>query len=212
MGDFKTLTKKNSKLIYCHLTGYSDSEDKVGHDLNYIGESGILSLTGPKLKPIVPGVPIADIGGGSLPTVITVLAALLQRSDSPQYFNVSMVNHLIPWLSIAASEVIAGIGDPERELHPLSGYFPWYRLYQTKDNRYVTFAALEQKFWYRFCKAVERNDLLDQQYNLELCDQELPLIFNQKTEAEWNTFFSKHAMPPLPILERLCSITGGNSI
>jgi crotonobetainyl-CoA:carnitine CoA-transferase CaiB-like acyl-CoA transferase len=193
--DFETLIKKNSKLIYCHLTGYDDSEDKVGHDLNYIGESGILSITGPKSKPIVPGVPIADIGGGSLPTVITILAALFQKSDSAQYFNVSMVDHLIPWLSIVASEVIAGIGDPERELHPLSGFLPWYRIYQSKDNQYITFAALEQKFWQRFCNALDRDDLFDQQFNLALCDRELPLIFKQKTAAEWDSFFSEYNLP-----------------
>ena len=65
--DFETLAKINPKLIYCHITGYGSSDNRVGHDLNYIGEAGVLYLTGPKESPIVPGVPIADIGAGSLP-------------------------------------------------------------------------------------------------------------------------------------------------
>ena len=145
--DFPSLTKINPKLIYCHLTGYrrfnnQAGQDQAGHDINYLGEIGILNLTGPKKKPIVPGVPIADIGGGSLPTVITVLGGLMKRNtgyDKPQFFDIAMTEHMIPWLTVAATEYLANLEDPERELHALSGYVPWYTIYQTKDERFVTF-------------------------------------------------------------------------
>ncbi|MHA1444789.1 MAG: CaiB/BaiF CoA transferase family protein, partial [Candidatus Hodarchaeales archaeon] len=134
--DFSTLSKINPKLIYCHLTGYGRMSNQAGHDINYLGEAGILNLTGPKNKPIVPGVPIADIGGGSLPTVITVLGGLMKRNTEtpePQFFDISMTEHMIPWITIAAAEYLANMEDPERELHALSGYVPWYSIYQTND-------------------------------------------------------------------------------
>ena len=193
--DFPSLSKVKSNLIYCQLTGYGSTDDRVGHDLNYIGETGILNLTGPKDYPIVPGVPIADIGGGSLPTVITVLGALLQRKDKPQYFDISMVEHLLPWLSVVAAEYLAGLGEPERTLHALSGYIPWYSVYQTNDKRFVSFAPIESKFWMNFCNAIHRSDLLDKQHNLEFCEKELPEIFRSRTAEEWTQIFTDFDIP-----------------
>ena len=201
--DFSTLTKINPKLIYCHLTGYNRMSNQAGHDINYLGEAGILNLTGPKKKPIVPGVPIADIGGGSLPTVITVLGGLMKRNTEthePQFFDISMTEHMIPWLTIAAAEYLANMEDPERELHALSGYVPWYTIYQTKDEGFVTFAPIEDKFWKQFCMAIEREDLLDNQHNLELCEQELPKIFQQRSLREWDTLFKEFKLPGGAIL------------
>ena len=201
--DYKTLTKINPKLVYCHLTGYHRFNNQAGHDINYLGESGILHITGPKTKPIVPGVPIADIGGGSLPTVITVLGGLMKRNvepSQPQFFDISMTEHMIPWLTVVATEYLANLEDPERELHTLSGYIPWYTIYETKDDEFVTFATLESKFWKEFCTAIKREDLVDQQFNLELCGQVLPEIFRQKTLNDWELIFKEYNLPAGAIL------------
>ena len=198
--DYSTLIKINPKLIYCHLTGYDQFDHRVGHDINYIEEAGILDLTGPKEKPIVPGVPIADIGGGSLPTVITVLGGLLKRTDKPQFYNISMVEHLMPWLTIAATEFLSNLENPERELHTLSGYVPWYTIYRTKDNNYITFGPIENKFWRNFCSSIEREDLFNQQFNLELLEKELPAIFQERTLNTWKNLFKEFNIPGGAIL------------
>jgi crotonobetainyl-CoA:carnitine CoA-transferase CaiB-like acyl-CoA transferase len=193
--EFSSLVEINPKLIYCQLTGYGSNDNRAGHDLNYLGEAGILNITGPTEKPVVPGVPIADIGGGSLPTVITVLGALFQRKNEPQYFDISMVDHLFPWLSVVAAEYLAGLGEPERTLHALSGYIPWYSIYQTKDKRFITFAPLESKFWVNFCHAIQRLDLEEKQHDLELCETILPEIFLSRTTDEWNELFVQFDIP-----------------
>jgi len=201
--DFSTLAKINPKIIYCHLTGYNRFNNQAGHDINYLGKAGILHLTGPKEKPIVPGVPIADIGGGSLPTVITVLGGLMKRNSEPsepQFFDISMTEHMIPWLTVAATEYLTNSEDPERELHALSGYIPWYTIYKTKDKKFVTFAPIENKFWRGFCLAIEREDLLDHQYNLELCEEVLPEIFQHRSLKEWDTLFKEFELPGGAIL------------
>ncbi|MHA2236929.1 MAG: CaiB/BaiF CoA transferase family protein [Candidatus Hodarchaeales archaeon] len=193
--DFESLSKKNPELIYCHITGYGVDNNRTGHDLNYVGESGILSITGSKESMILPGVPIADIGGGSLPTVITILAALLKNEKKTQYLEVPITKHMKSWLTIVGGEYLAGLEEPKREKHFLSGFLPWYRIYSTSDNEYVTFAPLESKFWKNFCQTIKRNDLLDKQFDLELCSTELPVIFRQKTQKEWLNLFSKFEIP-----------------
>ncbi|MFW9906264.1 MAG: CaiB/BaiF CoA transferase family protein [Candidatus Thorarchaeota archaeon] len=198
--DFEAIKALKNDIIYCSLIGYDLDDSRSGHDLNYVGESGILNITGPKEIPTPIGVPIADIGGGSLPTVISILAALINRKTEPQYLCVKMTEQIIPWLSVVASSYLAGLGEPQREDHTLSGYNPFYRLYRTKDERYVSFAPLETKFWINFCKAIEREDLIAKQFDFELCEEELPRIFAQKTQSDWTKWFSINDVPGAPVL------------
>ena len=198
--DFKTLSKINTKLIYCHITGFGVHDDRTGHDINYVGESGILNITGTQDKMILPGVPIADIGGGSLPTVVTVLAALLKNSKEPQYLEIPITKHMKSWLSIVASDYLAGSDEVKREQHALSGFLPWYRIFQTSDNKFITFAPLESKFWQKFCRVIDRTDLIDNQFDLEFCNTELPLLFAGKSYKEWINIFRKHEIPGGAIL------------
>lgn len=198
--DFNTLKKIKRDIIYCSLIGYDSHDTRSGHDLNYVGSTGILDISGPKEIPTPLGVPIADIGGGSLPTIISILAALFQRKEKAQYLCVQMTEQLFPWLSIAAASYLAGLGEPQSEDHLLSGYNAFYRLYPTKDGRYVSFAPLEIKFWNNFCKGINRPDLMGKQFDSEICDKELPIIFIQKTQLEWSDWFSDNDVPGAPIL------------
>src|SRR6266545_4991445 len=61
--------------VYCSLTGFGASDERAGHDLNYIGWAGLLADT----TPAVPPVQVADLAGGALYAVVEILAALLER-------------------------------------------------------------------------------------------------------------------------------------
>src|SRR5665213_116121 len=78
----------NGKLVYCSITGYGQTGPRAGeagHDLNYIGSTGLLALNpGPMDRPVVPPALIADISGGTLPAVLNILLALRQRDRSGQ--------------------------------------------------------------------------------------------------------------------------------
>ena len=95
---YEEISKINEGIVYCSLTGYGQTgpyRNLPGHDINYIGYSGILGLIGEKDgKPVVPGVQIADIGGGALMALSGICMALFhkERTGKGQYIDVSMMD------------------------------------------------------------------------------------------------------------------------
>ena len=58
--DYETVRSINPKIIYCSITGYGQSgphKNRAGHDVNFLGYSGVLDLMGkPDRPPSIPGV------------------------------------------------------------------------------------------------------------------------------------------------------------
>src|SRR5262249_55246568 len=83
---FDAARARNPRIVYCSINGYGQAgprRDEAGHDINYIGRTGLLSLSpGSADRPTVPPALIADIGGGSFPAVMNILLALIGRQKS----------------------------------------------------------------------------------------------------------------------------------
>jgi alpha-methylacyl-CoA racemase len=150
----------NPRLIYCSISGYGQSGPRAGeagHDLNYIGTTGLLDLQpGPPDRPVVPPMLAADIAGGSFPAVINILLALRGRDRSGQgcRLDIAMTDAMFTfaWYALALGQANGRFPAPG-ELS-LTGGSPRYQLYPTKDGKIVACGALEQKFWLAFTKAI----------------------------------------------------------
>ena len=77
---YEALREINPRLIYVALTGYaSDGPHRslAGHDVNYLAMSGVLDLIRAEDgTPVIPGVQIADLAGGSMRAVIGDFAGI----------------------------------------------------------------------------------------------------------------------------------------
>jgi crotonobetainyl-CoA:carnitine CoA-transferase CaiB-like acyl-CoA transferase len=197
---YDRLRRENPALIYCAITGYGQTgpyRNKAGHDLNYLSISGVLSMMkdpkgGP---PVIPGVQIADIGGGAMLAAFAILAACIarERTGRGQFIDVSMLDGSFAWLPMAIGKLMAeedkktGTGEL-----PLRGTYACYRVYETKDGEYMGLAVLEPQFWEAFCKSVKREDLLPHQFadgdKQEEIIAEVTAIFKEKTRHEWIEF------------------------
>ena len=169
---FDRLRTINQGLIYCSLTGYGQDgpyRDKAGHDLNFMAETGALTLgCGTDGAPAVPPVLVADIAGGAYPALINILLALLRRNTTGQgcRLDIAMADNLFTLLfwGLASGFATGEWPRPGDEL--LTGGSPRYQIYRTADDRFLAAAPLEERFWRNFCDAVglppeERDDRAD---------------------------------------------------
>ena len=192
---YDEISKLNEGIVYCSLTGYGQTgpyRNLPGHDVNFIGYSGILGLIGQKDgKPVVPGVQIADLGGGALMALSGITMALLhkERTGKGQYIDVSMLDGAVTWLYTAASDYFASGEIPERGKNRLDGKFAFYNVYETKDQKYLSVGASEEKFWKNICELIGRPEWIELHEGPDEVQEQLKndmaQLFKQKNQNEW---------------------------
>jgi len=190
---YDTLSEINPQLIYCSLSGYGQEgahKGRAGHDLNYVGLSGLLDLTGSREEaPCMPGAAIADIAG-ALWAAIGILQAVVKRQQTGrgQRVDASLLGGALSTLSLPVAHWQGG--QPlHRGTGDLGGGLVCYNIYQVKDGGYMTLSALEPKFWTAFCLAIGRADLVGQSFAPavpgEPVYEDLCTLFQSRTRQEW---------------------------
>lgn len=149
----------------------SRTEKKSMHDLNAMAATGLLSLyVANQHEKIVdpPFLPVAGIGFGHKGATDLLAGFIKALKDKETQFVKTYLDE--------ATRDLFGIFWPKEDreagrtrfLH--NGIYPCYSLYQTKDKKYVALAAVEEKFWKRFCEVFNIKTTLDRFHHK---DQEL---------------------------------------
>ncbi len=176
---------------------------------------------------------IADLGGGALMAAFGILAALRERDGAPahpalaqrspgavasaggepaapartgsgegQVVDVSMADGALSWLAMVAAAYFADGNAPHRGELLLAGSVICYRPYECADG-WVTLGALEPKFWQAWCRGVEREELIERQFEAPGSDAhaQVVAIFKTRTRAQWEQFAREHDCCLEPVLE-----------
>jgi crotonobetainyl-CoA:carnitine CoA-transferase CaiB-like acyl-CoA transferase len=204
---YEALRRTNPRLVYCAITGYGQTgpnTQRAGHDMNYLGLTGLLGMTGEPLgRPIQSAGQIADLGGGGLMAAVGVLAALRERerSGEGQLVDVSMTDGALSWLAMVAAAYLRDGRAPGRGDGQLNGGFLCYYPYEASDG-WVTCGALEPKFWQAFCQGVGREDLIEAQFQAPGSDawRQVADVFRARTRDEWRAFNDEHDAMIEPVL------------
>lgn len=214
------LCEANPRLIVASLTGYGQHGPRAqaaGHDLNYLAEAGLLSLFGPADGPPgVPGVQIADVGGGSLPAATAVMAALLERMQTGRgrHLDLSLSRGAMAFAAVAFPTHLAGAAEP-RGQGMLTGGVPCYRCYRTADDRFVAVGALEPQFFAALCEGLGRPDLAPQGYARGVegaqVAAELQAVFATATRDEWVARFEGIDACLSPVLNPVEALARGEN-
>jgi alpha-methylacyl-CoA racemase len=182
-------------VVYCSITGFGSSgrhADRAGHDLNYLGWAGVLADTAPALPPVQ----IADLGAGSLTAVAQILAALYERERTGRgrRIEISMTHGSHRFAAHRLG------GEPLERL--LTGGLASYAIYQTGDGRHLTVTAVEPKFFRRLCELIDREELVERQYEAtaqETIATALAETFASKPLASWIALFDSEDVMVGPV-------------
>lgn len=209
--DYDTLSAWNPRIIYCSITGYGQDGPyarKAGHDLNYIGYTGLLYdlLQGNGGTPVLPPIQTADIGGGTFHAVMGILKALIGREKrgTGEYIDVSMTDGVFPFmLPPLGYRMAAESNQQERVFNPITGSLACYFVYQSKDQRWFALGSLEEKFFTRFCQVAGLTHLVQDQWTIHKQDElkkEIQSYFSSLTGEEILDLFSQEDVCLTPIL------------
>jgi alpha-methylacyl-CoA racemase len=194
---YDEVAKHNPRLIYCSISGYGQSGPRVneaGHDINYIGNSGLLDLQpGPIEHPVVPPMLAADIAGGSFPAVINILLALRARDQSGQgcALDIAMTDAMFTfgWYALALGSASGKFPKPGEMW--LVGGSPRYQLYPAKDGKIVACGAIEQKFWLAFTAAIGlAAEFVDDKHNPKATRDAVAELIAARPSDEWRPIFT----------------------
>ncbi|MEI2778324.1 MAG: CaiB/BaiF CoA-transferase family protein [Tetrasphaera sp.] len=168
--------ERNPRIVYGRMTGYGQTgpmAQTVGHDINYVALSGVLSLIGRQGQP--PTVPLSlagDFGGGGLFLVMGILAALWERQHSGrgQVVDAAMTEGAAVLATPFFGFAQTGSWNLVRGTNLVDTGAPYYDAYECSDGNYIAIGPLEPHFY---------ADLIDL---LDLPADDLP---DQLDQAQW---------------------------
>jgi alpha-methylacyl-CoA racemase len=201
----------NPRLIYGRMTGWGQSgpwSQMAGHDLNYIGMTGMLNATGNADRPPVPPLNmVGDFGGGSMFLVTGILTALIERERTGKgnIVDAAIVDGTHSLMSFVHGMAGQGLWQIKREGNLLDGAAPFYRCYATRDGKFMAVGCIEPQF---FAAMMERLpiDLAEfggQHDRSCWADQHkmLEAVFASKTRDEWEALFALTDACVTPVLD-----------
>ncbi|MEZ0479954.1 CaiB/BaiF CoA transferase family protein [Planococcus sp. SSTMD024] len=203
--DYESVKEYKGDIVYCSLSGYGQAGELAhlgSHDLNYLALSGALDQLRDKIgRPVHPTNTLADYTGGLL-AAEQILAALIRkfRTGEGAYLDIALAEVMAEFLPNHDAYAEAGLS--EHGVPDIGGGHISYAIYETKDGRFVTLGALEEKFWRNFCKLAGRPDWL----SWGECAPDTPehrqvqAFFKSKSWQEWYGLSLVHDCCLAPVL------------
>lgn len=201
----------NPRLIYGRMTGWGQTgpwSQMAGHDINYIGMTGVLNAIGKDGQPPVPPINmIGDFGGGSMFLVNGILAAIIERAQTGRgnIVDAAIVDGTHSLMSFVHG--MAGVGQwrTKREANLLDGAAPFYRCYMTADGKFMAVGCIEPQF---FAAMMERLPIDREAYGAQhdhaafaKQHEMLEDVFATKTRDDWEAVFAGTDACVTPVLD-----------
>jgi alpha-methylacyl-CoA racemase len=206
----ETCWERNPKLVFGRGTGWGQNgplADTVGHDLNYLALTGVLSMIGSRDRgPAIPLNLLGDYAGGGLYLALGIVSALLETriSGKGQIVDAAMIDGVQSLMTHYFAFIASGRWVFERESNFFDGGAPWYNVYETKDGKHVSVAPVERKFYDQLLEVIGLDptkvpDQLDRETWPEL-RRRFADIFRSKTRDEWSAVMEGRDVCFAPVL------------
>jgi alpha-methylacyl-CoA racemase len=207
---YDDVKSRNPRIVYCSTSGYGQDGERAqwaGHDLNYLAVGGYLANTEPGVdgKPPLPGATVADSAAGGMHAVVAILAALVSRGATGEgaYLDVSVADGVLALMALQIDQHLATEATGEPGSAPLGRRVACYDIYRCADDRWISIAAIEAKFWANFCRLIGVEDCLDKQYDDNAQDDvraRVAAVIASKPRDEWVALLSAGDTCVAPVL------------
>lgn len=216
--DYAAVSARNPRLVYVSISAFGQSgawADHPAHDMAVQALGGFLSVNdGPDGRPVVPGVPSADMAA-SLTGLSAVLMALLAREKTGHgdYVDISMLASLMPWCGHIAGAAMTGGPAPRSAAQRSLGGAAFYNVYETADGKYIVLAGREMKFAQALLTALNRPDLVPlAEAEAGVAQQPLQAFlattFKSRTRDAWTQWFADKDVAFAPVLDFVEALHG----
>lgn len=199
----------NERIVYARVTGWGQEgpySSMAGHDINYLGLTGVLDAVGTPKRPLPPLNLVGDYAGGTMFAIVGILAALFERGTTGlgRVVDVAMVDGAAALFGPIRKLADAGVWRDGRQSNLLDGGAPFYRTYRTSDDRFMAVGALEPGFYAAFVSGLglDQQDLPDRfnPDNWEDLADRFALVFGSRTRDEWQEVFDDTDACVTPVL------------
>lgn len=198
----------NPRLVYGRITGWGQDGPLAltpGHDINYIALTGALNAIGRRDGPPVPPLNlVGDFGGGALYLAFGMVCALLEAKTSGQgqVVDAAMVDGAASLMTMMYGMYADQRWSDKRGDNRLDSGTPWYDVYETRDDLWVSVGANEPRFY---------NDLVTRLGLAALPDRDNPAnwpliragfttVFKTRTRDEWAALLADSEACFAPVL------------
>ena len=206
--DYESLHKVNPRLVYCAFEGFGPTGPyaaRPAHDIDFESLAGILGVTSSDHgRPVIPGVPVADLAA-AFNAAFSILAALRRRdaTGKGEFVDVSIFDTAVSLMVLNLGHYLATGEEPVAGETILTGQFPFYNIYETKDGRWLSIAVVEPKFWNRLIEILGLPGIAADQFSDEAgrkrATGELRKAFRGKTLADWRAVLANEDLPWAPV-------------
>lgn len=159
--DYNTLSRRNPKLIYAHLTGYGTDNDRAGYDAIIQAETGFSFMNGEAgCKPVKMPVALMDILAAHHMKE-AILLALLSRERTGQgtYIDVSLFRSGISSLANQATNWLVGGIIPKAMGSDHPNIVPYGTIFFTSDKKPLVLAVGSDKQFADLCKVLGKPEI-----------------------------------------------------
>ncbi|MTH96194.1 CaiB/BaiF CoA-transferase family protein [Roseibium sp. RKSG952] len=203
--------KRNPALVYGRMTGWGQNgplAGAAGHDINYIALSGALWSVGETdCDPVPPLNLLGDYGGGAMFLAFGIVCALLRARQTGQgdVVDAAICDGTAALMAPVYSALSRDLWVNQRGANRLDGGAPYYGVYKCADDRWISIAPLEAKFWALFLKLLKIDpetmpERLDPENWKEL-KRRFKTIFAERPRAYWCALFEGTDICFAPVLD-----------
>ena len=200
----------NPRLVYGRMTGWGQDGPRAysaGHDLGYLALSGALApCVGDGGRPVAPLNMLGDFGGGGMLLAVGVLSALFsaQQTGVGQVVDASILDGTALLTAMHQSLLASGMWQQPPGGNVFDGGAPFYRVYRTADDKWLSVGAVEPKFYAALLDGLEVDADPAEQYDQSHWP-ELRVTFAtriaSRSRDDWVDVFAGRDACVVPVLE-----------